>query len=107
MLMCAGPMHIGGVYIDPQQALEILGAVGAVGLTTVFGFLFVRRARAARLRQIEVLETDRPPIQPTRRRLRAEDLEEDSGEGEPEEAPPPPPPSAAKARRAPKAPEAE
>jgi fused signal recognition particle receptor len=82
MLMCGGPMHIGGVYIDPQQALEILGAVGAVGFTTLFGLLFVRRARAARLRQIEGLENDRPVPQPSRRGLRAEDLEEEGDEGQ-------------------------
>jgi fused signal recognition particle receptor len=70
-------MHIGGLYIDPQQAFEILGAVGAVGLTTLFGVMFVRRARASRLRQIEGLENDRPPNQPSRRRLRAEDLEDE------------------------------
>jgi fused signal recognition particle receptor len=102
MLMCAGPMHIGGVYIDPQQALEILGAVGGVGLTTLFGLLFVRRARAARLRQIEGLENDRPVPQPSRRRLRAEDLEEEEGD-EVEKASPPtakPSPAAYQARPA-------
>src|SRR6185369_5827088 len=76
--MCARPMQIGGVYIDSQQLLEILGVVGGIGLTGLFGLLLVRRARATRLRQIEGLEAgERPAAGPARRRLRAEDLEDD------------------------------
>ena len=82
MVMCARSMHIGGLYIDPQQALEVLGAVGGLGLTTLFGFLLVRRARATRLRQIEGLESGAPPRAPARRGLRAEDLEDDADQDE-------------------------
>jgi fused signal recognition particle receptor len=83
-------MQIGHLYIDPQQALEVLGAVGGIGLTSIFGFLLVRRARATRRRQIEGLENDSPVKESPRRRLRAEDLEPDEAEqpeGEVPEAP--------------------
>jgi len=80
--MSAGPMQIGHLYIDPQQALEVLGAVGGIGLSSLFGFLLVRRARATRRRQIEGLDNDSPVKEKPRRRLRAEDLEP----AEPEQA---------------------
>src|SRR3954465_14117373 len=85
--MSAGRMQIGNLYIDPQQALEVLGAVGGVGLTTLFGLLLVRRARATRRRQIEGLENDGPVKEKPRRRLRAEDLAPDEPESEAVEEP--------------------
>jgi fused signal recognition particle receptor len=38
---------------NPAEILELVGILGGVGVTALVGFLVVRRARAARLRQIE------------------------------------------------------
>lgn len=55
-------MQIGGVQVDPQQVIEIAAVVGGLGVSGALGLLFVRRARAARLRQIEGLSaTDALP----------------------------------------------
>jgi fused signal recognition particle receptor len=50
--------------MDQQQLIEIVVAVVGVVVTALFGVLLVRRARAARLRQIEGL--DAAPSQPRR-----------------------------------------
>jgi fused signal recognition particle receptor len=39
--------------INPTEIIELLGVIGGLGVTGALGYLFVRRARAARLRQIE------------------------------------------------------
>jgi fused signal recognition particle receptor len=39
--------------VNPTEILELLGALGGVVATGALGYLFVRRARAARLRQID------------------------------------------------------
>jgi fused signal recognition particle receptor len=41
--------------VNPTEILEILGALGGVVATGALGYLFVRRARAARLRQIDAV----------------------------------------------------
>jgi fused signal recognition particle receptor len=51
-------MDIGSLHLESQELYEGLAAIGAVGLTTVFGLLFVSKARATRRRQIE--ESDEP-----------------------------------------------
>lgn len=53
-------MEIGGIQFDPQQVIEIAAIVGGLGVTGTLGLLFVRRARAARLRQIEGLGAGEP-----------------------------------------------
>ncbi|HEY8924052.1 MAG TPA: signal recognition particle receptor subunit alpha, partial [Polyangia bacterium] len=59
--------------------------MGGIGLTSLFGFLLVRRARATRRRQIEGLDNDSPVKEKPRRGLRAEDLEPDEPEPRDEE----------------------
>jgi fused signal recognition particle receptor len=84
-------MEIAGVQIDPQQLIETAAVLGGLGLTGVFGFLLVRRARAARLRQIEGIGTESPAIGARRGgqpRIRPEededdDSRDDAAEGEP------------------------
>jgi fused signal recognition particle receptor len=46
-------MDPASVPLNPTELLELIGAIAGVGVTGVLGFLVVRRARAARLRQIE------------------------------------------------------
>ena len=76
-------MDIGSLHLESQELYEGLAAIGAVGLTTVLGLLFVGRARAARRRQIE--ESDAPaPVSTRARGKRA--LEQEPAEPE-DEAP--------------------
>ena len=88
-------MELGGTHIDPQQLIEVGSVIGGLLLTSLFGFFLVRRARAARLRQIESAEGT-PSGQPRRveRRSRLHELTEEEGEDEgakqePAELPPP------------------
>ncbi|MEP6652899.1 MAG: signal recognition particle-docking protein FtsY [Myxococcales bacterium] len=84
-------MEIGGIQFDPQQVIEIAVIVGGLGVTGTLGVLFVRRARAARLRQIEGLGAGEPIARgdTTRRvegrRRRAEDDEPDEEPEAPDE----------------------
>jgi fused signal recognition particle receptor len=57
--------------VNPQDLYELLGVVGGVVGTGVFGFLVVRRARAARRRQIEGAEEPQGRQQLPRRRARS------------------------------------
>jgi fused signal recognition particle receptor len=61
-------MDIGSVHLESQELVEALVAVGAVGVTSLLGLLFVRKARAARRRQIEGFDAPAPAAQPSRRR---------------------------------------
>lgn len=61
-------MDIGSVHLESQELVEALVAVGAVGVTSLLGLLFVRKARAARRRQIEGFDAPAPAEQPSRRR---------------------------------------
>lgn len=77
-------MDIGSLHLESQELYEGLAAVGAVGLTTVLGLLFVGKARAARRRQIEELEA--PPSRVTGKRgKRALEPEPEEPEDEAEE----------------------
>ncbi len=42
--------------VNPTEILELVGILGGMGVTAAAGFLLVRRARAARRRQIEGIE---------------------------------------------------
>ena len=64
--MSAASMEIGGVQIDPQQLIEIAAVLAGLVVTTGFGVLLVRRARASRLRQIEGLGSEAPADRPRR-----------------------------------------
>src|SRR3569623_167675 len=55
-------MDIGSLHLESQELYEGLAAVGAVGLTTLFGLLFVKKARASRRRQIEESEAPVPQV---------------------------------------------
>jgi fused signal recognition particle receptor len=77
--------------LSPAELYELIGILSGVGVTGVVGFLLVRRARSARLRQIEgeeespALESARPGRKP-RQGTKPEELEEADAE-EAEEAP--------------------
>ncbi|HEY2730513.1 MAG TPA: signal recognition particle-docking protein FtsY [Polyangia bacterium] len=70
--------------MSPTELYELLGVVGGVLGTGVLGFWVVRRARAARRRQIDEAGEARPTL--PRRRTRASEPEE-LPEEEPSEAP--------------------
>lgn len=78
--------------IDPQQLIEMAAVLGGLSVTGVLGFLLVRRARAARRRQIEGLGTEPMPIRSRRveakGRPEEQEEQEESG-GEPELGPDP------------------
>ena len=61
-------MDIGSVHLESQELVEALVAVGAVGVTSLLGLLFVRKARAARRRQIEGFDAPAPAERSSRRR---------------------------------------
>jgi fused signal recognition particle receptor len=71
-------MNVGGMQIDPQQLVEVAAAVGGVGVTALFGFLLVKRARASRLRQIEGLDAGQPTEARPRRVEKAKAREADA-----------------------------
>jgi fused signal recognition particle receptor len=79
-------MDLGGTHIDPQQLIEVGSVVGGLLVTSLFGFLLVRRARAARLRQIEGAE-GAPPSKPRRVEGRGKLSELTEEEPEPQEEP--------------------
>ncbi|HEY4185293.1 MAG TPA: signal recognition particle-docking protein FtsY [Polyangia bacterium] len=60
-----------------------MAAVGAVGVTTLFGLLFVRKARASRRRQIEELESPVAAAPRKGRRGPAPEVEEDEDAEQP------------------------
>jgi len=76
-------MDIGSLHLESQELYEGLAAIGAVGLTTVFGLLFVSKARAARRRQIEESELPAARLPAGKRGKRAPEPEPD--EEEPQE----------------------
>jgi fused signal recognition particle receptor len=83
-----------GAPLNPAELYELLAVLGSVFVTGVLGFLVVRRARAARRRQIEEAGEGRPPqlARGRARELEAEDLEGPEGpedEAEPEATPQP------------------
>jgi fused signal recognition particle receptor len=89
-------MDPASVPLNPTELLELVGAIAGVGVTGVLGFLVVRRARAARLRQIEAAgEPQRAASLPERAAKQAaeqapepEEEEESTGEtAAPEPAP--------------------
>jgi len=77
-------MDIGSLHLESQELYEGLAAIGAVGLTTVFGLLFVSKARAARRRQIEESELPAPRATAGRRGKRALEAEPEPREEEEE-----------------------
>jgi fused signal recognition particle receptor len=80
--------------VNPTEILELLGALGGVVATGALGYLFVKRARAARLRQIDSageLPASREP---------QEREEQDEQEATQERAPPEAPPEAPRPRHA-------
>jgi len=76
-------MDIGSLHLESQELVEGLAAVGAVGLTTLFGLLFVRKARATRRRQIDESELPAPQVT-GKRRKQAPEPEPDEEAAEPE-----------------------
>ena len=70
-------MELGGTPIDPQQLIELGAIVGGLGVTGVVGFLLVRRARAARLRQIEGIDLEPGAAVPPRLKGRRRPVDED------------------------------
>jgi fused signal recognition particle receptor len=72
--------------LDPALTSDLIAAavtVAGVGGSAALAWLAVRRARAARRRQIEGAGDARPELsQPKRKGLRAEDLEAEEGAGE-------------------------
>ena len=85
-------MDIGSLHLESQELVEGLAAVGAVGLTTLFGLLFVRKARAARRRQIDESEVPAPQVSGKRRKREPEpeeEAEEPESGAEPAPAPAP------------------
>ena len=52
-------MDLSAIHLSPTELYELIGVVGGLGVTGSLGVLFVRRARAARRRQIE--ESEGPP----------------------------------------------
>lgn len=77
-------MDIGSLHLESQELYEGIAAIGAVGLTTVFGLLFVSKARASRRRQIE--ESDAPPPQVIGKRGKRALEPEPAAQAEDEEA---------------------
>src|SRR3569623_379288 len=77
-------MDIGSLHLESQELYEGLAAVGAVGLTTLFGLLFVKKARASRRRQIEESELPAPQVTGKRGNRKGEPAE---AEVEPEPRP--------------------
>jgi len=72
-------MELGALQIDPQQLIELGAVLGGLGVTGVVGLLLVRRARAARLRQIEGLAPEPLPVRPARSEGKRRPVE-DAGE---------------------------
>jgi fused signal recognition particle receptor len=68
--------------LNPQELIELLSVLGGVGVTGLVGYLVVRRARAARRRQIEEAGEPRPRAD---RRLGAGARGEAEPEPEPDE----------------------
>src|SRR3569833_2379308 len=77
-------MDIGSLHLESQELYEGLAAVGAVGLATLFGLLFVKKARASRRRQIEESELPAPQVTGKRGNRKGEPAE---AEVEPEPRP--------------------
>ncbi len=77
-------MDLSAFHISPTELYELIGVVGGLGVTGSLGVLFVRRARAARRRQIE--ESEGPPAlaRGDERRKRAKEIAR-TREEEPEE----------------------
>ncbi len=93
-------MEVTDMQFDPQQLIEMGAVLGGLGVSAVLAFLLVRRARAARLRQIEGLGSAPMPTTPRRvegkrrKEDRAEESENDElpasdSKREPERAPGP------------------
>jgi fused signal recognition particle receptor len=79
-------MEFGSTQIDPQQLIEMAAVFGGLGVTTILGFLLVRRARAARRRQIEGLGIEPPVaarrVEADRRpKRRQDDVDPDDADG--------------------------
>lgn len=81
-------MDIGSLHLESQELYEGLAAIGAVGLTTVFGLLFVSKARAARRRQIEESDVPPPQVATGKRGKRTLEPAPEADEPEEEEEPP-------------------
>jgi fused signal recognition particle receptor len=96
--------------VNPAELAELLGILGGVGVSGLLGFLLVRRARAARRRQIDAVDSPAPlPRSSSRRKLEAEpepesETDEESAEAESEREPVPAtarqPPAAGRGRGA-------
>src|SRR3569623_53027 len=86
-------MDIGSLHLESQELYEGPAAVGAVGLTTLFGLLFVKKARASRRRQIEESELPAPQVTGKRGKRKGAPPEVEGtaapGSGQPALAPPP------------------
>ena len=80
-------MDIGSLHLESQELYEGLAAIGAVGLTTVFGLLFVSKARAARRRQIEESDVPAPQVPTGKRGKRTLEPAPEADEPEGEEPP--------------------
>jgi fused signal recognition particle receptor len=61
----------------PQQLIELGAVLGGLGVTGAVGLLLVRRARAARLRQIEGLAPEPLPVRPARAEGKRRPVEQD------------------------------
>src|SRR5262245_47483451 len=70
--------------VNPAELYELLGIIGGLVVSGLFGVLLVRRARAARQRMIDAVGEAGPPR--LRGRERAVPKPEEEEEPEPEEA---------------------